>query len=116
MQEFSSLTPEEGRKMIRSARVLLLPNWDIVDAMVFNTITKKLSTEEKKKRALNGAKYNEDHATLVIFSKKRGLICTHFLLSYHHHFFLVLYLGLLVGVQSHTSKYLIYIISLQLKL
>lgn len=52
MQELKSLTPEEGRRMITSSGVLLLPNWDIVDAMVFNTITKKLNDEEKLKRDL----------------------------------------------------------------
>ena len=72
MQEFSSVSPKEGRKMIRSDGVLLLTNWNIADAMVFNTVTKKLRIEEKSKRALSGAKYNEDHVALVIWSLKRG--------------------------------------------
>ena len=66
IQEFSSVTLEEGRKIITSAGVLLLPNWDISYSMVFNIFTKKLSTEEKKKRALSGAKYSEDHVAFII--------------------------------------------------
>ena len=72
MQEFNSVTPKEGRKMIKSDGVLFLPNWDITDALVFNTITKKLRTEEKKKRALYCMKYSENHVSLVILSSKRG--------------------------------------------
>ena len=72
MQKFISVTPEEGRKMIRSSAVLLLPNWDTADAMVFNIVKKKLRIEGKKKRALSVAKYSEDHVALVIWSLKRG--------------------------------------------
>ena len=72
MQEFKSLTPEEGRRMIKSSGVFLLPNWDIADAMVFNTVTKQLSVDEKVKKELRGAKFNEDHVALVIYSMGRG--------------------------------------------
>lgn len=66
------MTPEEGRKMIRSSKVLLLPNWDIVDAMVFNFVTKKLNADEKVKKELKGAKFSKDHAALVIWSMRKG--------------------------------------------
>lgn len=55
MHEFQSLTPEEGIKI-----------WDIVDAMVFNFITKKLNANEKVKKELKCAKFSKDHSILVI--------------------------------------------------
>lgn len=66
MQEFKILILEEGKKMIKSSRVFLLPNWDIVEAIVFTSITKKLNLDEKIKKELKGAKFSEDHVALVI--------------------------------------------------
>lgn len=59
--------------MIISSRVFIFPNWDIADAMIFNTITKKLSVEEKVRKGNKGAKFSEDHASLVIWSLKEDL-------------------------------------------
>ena len=42
MQEFQNITPEEGRQMVKVANVLLLPNWDIVDALIFNSVSNNL--------------------------------------------------------------------------
>ena len=72
MQEFKRLTPEEGIQMIKVSRVSLLPNWDIADAIVFNFVTKKLNREEKGKKEMKGAKFSEDHATLVIWLMRKG--------------------------------------------
>ena len=66
MQEFKRLTPKEGRKMIKSSGVLLLPNSDIDDAMVLNSITKRLNVDEKVEKELKDAKFRRDHAKLVI--------------------------------------------------
>lgn len=72
MQEFKSFTPKEVRKMIKSSKILLLPNWDIANAMVFNSVTKKLNVDEKVKKEIKGAKFSEDNATLVIWSMRKG--------------------------------------------
>ena len=71
MQEFKSLTTEEGRQMIKASRVSLLPNWDIADAMIFYFVTKKLSIEEKGKKERKGAKFSEYHVALVIWSMRK---------------------------------------------
>ena len=42
MQEFKNITPKEGRQMVKAANVLLLPNWDIADALIFNSILNNL--------------------------------------------------------------------------
>ena len=58
--------------MIKSSRVLLLPNWDIVDAMVSNSVTKRLTANDKEKKEMKGAKFSEDHAAIVIWSIRKG--------------------------------------------
>ena len=45
-------------------------NWP--DAMVFNSVTKKLNADEKVKKELKGAKFSEDYAALVIWSMRKG--------------------------------------------
>ena len=42
MQEFQNITPEEGRQMVKATNVLLLPNWDIVDALIFKFVSNNL--------------------------------------------------------------------------
>ena len=42
MKEFQNISPEEGRNMVKASNILLLPNWDIVDALIFNSISNKL--------------------------------------------------------------------------
>ena len=46
IQEFKSLTPKEGRQMIKAFGVFLLFNWDIIDTLVFNSIIEKMSIED----------------------------------------------------------------------
>lgn len=58
--------------MIKSSGVLLLPNWDIANAVVFNSMTKKLNVGEQVKKELKGAKFSEDHVALVIWSLRKG--------------------------------------------
>ena len=57
--------------MIKSSGVLLLPNWDIANAMVFNSITKKLNADEKVKKEMKGSKFSEDHDVWVICSMRK---------------------------------------------
>lgn len=49
IKEFQSLTPKEGREMVRASGVLLLPNWDIADALIFNLVSNKLETLDQNK-------------------------------------------------------------------
>ena len=56
IKEFQSLTLEEGREMVRLSGVLLLPNWDIADTLIFNCISNKLETLKQNKKKILGAK------------------------------------------------------------
>ena len=42
IQEFQNITPEEGRKMVKASNILLLPNWDITDTLIFNSVSNNL--------------------------------------------------------------------------
>ena len=42
MQEFQNITLEEVRQMVKASNILLLPNWGITDALVFNSVSNKL--------------------------------------------------------------------------
>lgn len=66
------MTPEEGIQMIKASRVLLLPNWDIDNAMGFNSFIDKISVEDMGKKEMKGAKFSEDNVALVIFSMRKG--------------------------------------------
>ena len=41
-KEFQNISPEEGRQMVKASNILLLPNWDIADALVFNYVSNRL--------------------------------------------------------------------------
>lgn len=75
MQEFHKITLEEGRTMIRRVGLQLLPNWDIIDVMVFDGVRKEMKTmyikEEEARRAQKGVKYSEYHVALVIWSLQK---------------------------------------------
>lgn len=66
IKEFEILTLEEGREMVRASRVLLLPNWDIVDALIFNFVSNEFETLDQDKKEIFGAKFSIDQATLVM--------------------------------------------------
>lgn len=72
MNDFSKFTPEAGRQIVKQSGVLILPEWDIVNALVFDSIRKqkdvKLETEEKILQAHRGVKFSNDHQALVIWS------------------------------------------------
>ena len=53
IKEFQSLTPEEGREMVKASGVLLLPNWNIVDALIFNSNSNKLETNKRRSQVLS---------------------------------------------------------------
>lgn len=64
LREFEAITPEQGRKLIADAGVLILPEWDIADALIFDVV-------RKETKPLEGITFNNGHATLVIWSLKR---------------------------------------------
>ena len=72
IKEFQNLTPEERREMVKASGVLLLPNWDIADALIFNSIFIKLETLDQIKKQMKGATFSVDQATLVIWSIRKA--------------------------------------------
>ena len=72
MQEFQNITPEEGRHMVKAANVLLLPNWDIVDALIFNSVSNDLELQDPNKKEFLGTAFSNDQAALVMWSLRRG--------------------------------------------
>ena len=72
MQRFQSITPEEGRQMVRASNILLLPNWDIADALIFSSVSNKLTLQDQNEKDFQGTAFIEDHAALVSWSLRRG--------------------------------------------
>ena len=48
-KEFQNISPKEGRQIVKASNIFLLPNWDIVDALVFNFVSNKLDLQEQRK-------------------------------------------------------------------
>lgn len=46
MEEFKTITPEQGRDMVAQAGVLILPDWDIADALVLDAVRKETKPME----------------------------------------------------------------------
>ena len=46
--------------MVKASSVLLLSNWDIADALVFNYFSNKLSIEGQNKKEIKGATFSKD--------------------------------------------------------
>ena len=72
MQEFQNITPDEGRQMIKAASVLLLPNWDIADALIFNSVSNHLELQDPNKKEFLGTAFSNDQVALVMWSLRRG--------------------------------------------
>ena len=66
------MTLEEGRQMIKAANVLLLPNWDIADALIFNSVSNNLGLQDPNKKEFLGTTFSNDQAALVMWSLRRG--------------------------------------------
>lgn len=64
LMEFGSITPKQGRKMIAEEGVLILPEWDIVDALVLEAV-------RKETKDLEGITYSNDHVALVMWLLRR---------------------------------------------
>ena len=72
IEELQSISPEEGRKMVKTSNVLLLPGWDIADALVFNSVSSRLALQNQSKENFQGTAFIEDQAALVSWSLRRG--------------------------------------------
>ena len=74
IEELQSISPEEGRKMVKTSNVLLLPGWDIADALVFNYVSSRLALQNQNEENFQGTAFIEDQAALVSWSLRRGSI------------------------------------------
>lgn len=72
MEQFKSITLDKGRKLVSQAGVLLLPEWDIADAVAFNAIMQSKhpmqNSEEEVKEALQDSAFSEEYETLAIWA------------------------------------------------
>ena len=72
IKELQNISPEEGRRMVKASNILLLPGWDIADALVFNSVSNRLTLQDQHKENFQGTTFIEDQAALVSWSLKRG--------------------------------------------
>ena len=70
MQSFGYVTPKGGRKLPKNVSVLVLPEWDIVNALIFYSIRREgqttYMTKEEVHQVLKGVKLSEDQKALVM--------------------------------------------------
>lgn len=57
--------------MVKNANILLLPNWDIVDALIFNSVTNNLGLKDLNKQEFLGTLFSNDQVALVMWSLRR---------------------------------------------
>ena len=64
--------PEPNRALLKDAVILILPEWDITNAMIFDVVRREGQTsyriEEEVQQAHKGVKFSEDHMALVMWS------------------------------------------------
>ena len=58
--------------MVKASNILLFPNWDIANALVFNSISNRLNLQDQDKENFQGTTFIQDQATLVSWSLRRG--------------------------------------------
>ena len=46
--------------MVKASNIFLLPNWDIADALIFNSISNKLDLQDQNKKEFQGTTFSED--------------------------------------------------------
>ena len=71
-QSFNDITPEGGRILLKEVGILIFPEWDIANAIIFDSVRRegqaKFKTEEEVQTAHKGVKFSEDHKALVLWS------------------------------------------------
>ena len=69
---FDDITPEVGRALLKDEGILIFPEWDIANAMVFDVVKRegqtKFKIEEEVHMAQKVVKFSEDHKALVLWS------------------------------------------------
>lgn len=65
MEEFKTITPEQRRDLVAQAGVLILPEWDIANALVLDAV-------RKETKPMEGVTFSKDNAALVMWSLKRN--------------------------------------------
>ena len=69
-KNFDDITPKAGRSVLKDARILIFPEWDIANAMVFDALRREGQTrfriEVEVHMAHKGVKFNEDHKALIM--------------------------------------------------
>ena len=50
LKEFQNISPNKRRQMVKASNILLLPHWDIVDALVFNSVSSRLNLHDQSKK------------------------------------------------------------------
>ena len=58
--------------MVKATNILLLLNWDIADALIFNSVSNNLGLQDPNKKDFLGNTFSNDQATLVMWSLRRG--------------------------------------------
>lgn len=58
--------------MVKDSNILLLPNWDIANALIFNSISNKLELQDPNKKEIAGTSFSNDQVSLVMWSLRRG--------------------------------------------
>ncbi|MFC1451555.1 hypothetical protein ABXK36_38010, partial [Bacillus cereus] len=71
LEDFSQLTPKAKRQLVEESRVMVLPEWDIDNANIFDCIRKEkyvqYKNEEEILQAQRGIKFSNDQQYLVIW-------------------------------------------------
>ena len=71
-QDFNDITPEVGGELLKDVGILIVPERDIANAMVFDVLRRegqtKFKTEEEVQIAHRGVKFSEDHKALFLWS------------------------------------------------
>ena len=71
-KKIDDIIPKAGRVLLKDAGILIFPEWDIANAMVFDGVRREGKTrfriEEEVHMAHKGVKFSVDHKALVLCS------------------------------------------------
>ena len=69
---YNDVTPRRGKILLKEAGILIFSEWDIANAIIFDSVRRKgqakFKTEEEVQTAHKGVKFSEDHKALVLWS------------------------------------------------
>ena len=71
-QGFNDITTKGGRILLKEVGILIFPEWDIANAIVFDSVRRegqaRFRMEEEVQTAHKGVKFSEDHKPWVLWS------------------------------------------------